>query len=198
MVTDRHVTFMQIHTCMHVCRYVHVHTCIRGRQQKPALAPRPLKIYCASPIFINSLLILHLEWTDTYLVPHVYADTYKSIKLLLTSRHQNHHNTGYINRTQHKPSGGVYSNLYSGGWSPTGSTRYCGHQWPNVPAPVDCDDGESGGVIDRWNRSTRRKPAPVPLCPPQTPHAARTRTRSAKVGSQSLTAWATARPISGS
>jgi hypothetical protein len=34
------------------------------------------------------------------------------------------------------------------------------------------------------NRSTRRKPAPVPLCPPQTPHASRTRTRAAAVGSQ--------------
>jgi hypothetical protein len=32
------------------------------------------------------------------------------------------------------------------------------------------------------------------LCPPQTPHAARTRTRAAAVGSQRLTAWATARP----
>jgi hypothetical protein len=41
--------------------------------------------------------------------------------------------------------------------------------------------------------STRRKPAPVPLCPPQTPHAARTRTRAAAVGSRRLTAWATAR-----
>jgi hypothetical protein len=29
---------------------------------------------------------------------------------------------------------------------------------------------------------------PVPLCPPQTPHAARTRTRAAAVGSQRLTA----------
>jgi hypothetical protein len=28
----------------------------------------------------------------------------------------------------------------------------------------------------------------VPLCPPQTPHAARTRTRAAAVGSQHLTA----------
>jgi hypothetical protein len=28
----------------------------------------------------------------------------------------------------------------------------------------------------------------VPLCPPQTPHAARTRTRAAAVGSQRLTA----------
>jgi hypothetical protein len=45
------------------------------------------------------------------------------------------------------------------------------------------------------NRSTRRKPAPVRLCPPQIPHAARTRTRAAAVGSQQLTAWATARPI---
>jgi hypothetical protein len=42
-------------------------------------------------------------------------------------------------------------------------------------------------MIGRGNRSTRRKPAPVPLCPPQTPHAARTRTRVAAVGSQHLT-----------
>jgi hypothetical protein len=34
----------------------------------------------------------------------------------------------------------------------------------------------------------------MPLCPPQTPHAARMRTRAAAVGSQRLTAWATARP----
>jgi hypothetical protein len=43
-----------------------------------------------------------------------------------------------------------------------------------VPAPGDYDDGEFGGMIGKGNRSTRRKPAPVPLCPPQTPHAART------------------------
>jgi hypothetical protein len=48
---------------------------------------------------------------------------------------------------------------------------------PIVPAPGDYDDGEIGGMIGRRNRSTRRKPAPVPVCPPQTPHAARTRSR---------------------
>jgi hypothetical protein len=38
-----------------------------------------------------------------------------------------------------------------------------------VPAPGDYDEGEvSGMMIGRENRSTRRKPAPVPLCPPQT------------------------------
>jgi hypothetical protein len=58
---------------------------------------------------------------------------------------------------------------------------------PTVPAP-GYYDGEIGGMIGRGNRSTRRKPAPVPLCPPQTPHAARTRTRAAAVGSQRLTA----------
>jgi hypothetical protein len=42
---------------------------------------------------------------------------------------------------------------------------------PIVPAPGDYDHGEIGGMIGRGNRSTRRKPAPVPLCPPQTPHA---------------------------
>jgi hypothetical protein len=55
---------------------------------------------------------------------------------------------------------------------------------PIVPAPDDYDDGEIGGMIGRGNRSTRRKPAPVPLCPPQTPHAARTRIRAAVVGCQ--------------
>jgi hypothetical protein len=60
---------------------------------------------------------------------------------------------------------------------------------PIVPAPRDYDDGEIGGMmIGRGNRSTRRKPAPVPLCPPQTPHVAWTRTRAAAVGSQRLTA----------
>jgi hypothetical protein len=43
---------------------------------------------------------------------------------------------------------------------------------PIVPTPGDYDDGEIGGMmIGRGNRSTRRKPAPVPLCLPQTPHA---------------------------
>jgi hypothetical protein len=65
---------------------------------------------------------------------------------------------------------------------------------PNVPSPDDYD-GEIGEMIGRGNRSTRRKPAPVPLWPPQTLHTARTRTRAAAVGSQRLTAWATARPL---
>jgi hypothetical protein len=59
--------------------------------------------------------------------------------------------------------------------------------WPIVPAPGDYDDGDIGGIIGRGNRSTRRKPAPVPLCQPQTTqHAARTRTRAAVMGSRRL------------
>jgi hypothetical protein len=43
-------------------------------------------------------------------------------------------------------------------------------EWPIVPAPDDYDDGKFGGMeIGRGNRSTRRKPAPAPLCPPQIP-----------------------------
>jgi hypothetical protein len=57
-----------------------------------------------------------------------------------------------------------------------------------VSAPGDYDNGEIGGMIGRGNRSTRRKPAPVQLCPQQTPHAARTRTRAVAVGGQRLTA----------
>jgi hypothetical protein len=38
--------------------------------------------------------------------------------------------------------------------------------------PVDYEDGEFGEmIIGMENRSTRRKPAPVPNCLPQTPHA---------------------------
>jgi hypothetical protein len=40
--------------------------------------------------------------------------------------------------------------------------------------PQMIDEGDCGAIggmkIDRGNRSTRRKPAPVPLCPPQIPH----------------------------
>jgi hypothetical protein len=42
---------------------------------------------------------------------------------------------------------------------------------PIMPTPGDYDDGEiCGMMIGRGNRSTRRKPTPVPLFPPQTPY----------------------------
>jgi hypothetical protein len=45
--------------------------------------------------------------------------------------------------------------------------------WPILPSPGDYEDGEFGGMmVGKENRSTRtrRKPAPVPFCPPQIPH----------------------------
>jgi hypothetical protein len=65
--------------------------------------------------------------------------------------------------------------------------------------PQMIDEGDCGAIcgikIGRGNRSTRRKPAPAPLCPPQIPHdQTRALTRDAAVGSQRLTAWAMARP----
>jgi hypothetical protein len=60
---------------------------------------------------------------------------------------------------------------------------------PTVLAPGDYDDGEIGRMITgRGTRSILIKPAPVPICPLQTPHVARRRTRAAAVGSQRLTA----------
>jgi uncharacterized membrane protein YwzB len=50
--------------------------------------------------------------------------------------------------------------------------------------------------VGRGNRSTRRKPAQVPLFPPQITHDLTwARTRAAAVGSRRLTAWALARPL---
>jgi hypothetical protein len=68
---------------------------------------------------------------------------------------------------------------------------YCGHCWPTVPAPDDDECGAIGRMLGSRNQSIRRKPAPVPLCSPQIPHDP---TRAAAMGSQRLTAWATARP----
>jgi hypothetical protein len=80
---------------------------------------------------------------------------------------------------------------YGGGdWVQLGPLCTAATNRPIVRARGDYDDGEIGGMIGRGNRSTRRKPAPMPLCPTQTPHGART----ASVGRQRLTSWAWARP----
>jgi hypothetical protein len=57
-----------------------------------------------------------------------------------------------------------------------GRTPWTGDQLvarPLLTTPGDCDDGEVGGMNDfgRGNRSTRKKPAPTPLCPQQIPLA---------------------------
>jgi hypothetical protein len=82
----------------------------------------------------------------------------------------------------------IFFNWYNGGGVRLGPLGTAATNWASVRAPGEYNDGEIGGMIGRGNRSTRRKPATVPLCPPQTPHAAQTRTRAAAVGSQSLTA----------
>jgi hypothetical protein len=70
--------------------------------------------------------------------------------------------------------------------------------WPIVTAANDDDDdddddddesGAVGGIRCKGSRSTPRKPAPVPLCPPQIPHGLTwARTRSAAVGNRGLAA----------
>jgi hypothetical protein len=67
------------------------------------------------------------------------------------------------------------------------------------PRTID-DDDECGAVgrmrIGRGNRSTRRKPAAVPLRPPQIRHEVTwARARAAAVESRRLIAWATARSL---
>jgi hypothetical protein len=77
------------------------------------------------------------------------------------------------------------------GWSetdsPAGTSATVGLLYQ--PRMVDGDYGAVSGMkIGRGNRSTGRKPAPVPLCPPQIPHDLTwDRTRAAAVGNQRLT-----------
>jgi hypothetical protein len=53
--------------------------------------------------------------------------------------------------------------------SPLGTSATVGLLYQ--PRMIDDAYGAVGGMmIGRGNRSTRRKPAPVPLCPPQIPH----------------------------
>jgi hypothetical protein len=89
-----------------------------------------------------------------------------------------------------------FSFLGWGGLSPFGTSAIAGllYQLRMI------DDGDSGAIdgmkICRGNRSTWRKPAPMPLCPPQIPHyLTLARTRVAAVGNRRLTAWAMARPL---
>jgi hypothetical protein len=82
---------------------------------------------------------------------------------------------------------------WGGGGSKLGPLGTSAIYWPTVPAPGDCEDGEFGGMNGRGNQSTRRKPAPAPLCPPQIP-LDQTRDWTAAVGSQRLTASAMAQP----
>jgi hypothetical protein len=89
--------------------------------------------------------------------------------------------------------------------------RYLGWDWVHLvrrpliglvyqPRMLDDDDDEYGAVggmrIGRGNRSTRSKPAPVPIFPPQIPHDLTwDRTWAAAMRSRQLTAWAMAWPV---
>jgi hypothetical protein len=84
-----------------------------------------------------------------------------------------------------------------GGGVQTGSTQHVGHLLAYCTCPGWLWGRRIWWMNGRGNRSTRRKPAPAPLCPPQIPlHQSRDWMRAAAVGSQWLTASAVARPFS--
>jgi hypothetical protein len=102
-----------------------------------------------------------------------------------------------INYTSHFPCFHAYHCLGSflflvslGGvrLSPLGTSATVGLLYQ--PQMIDEEYGAVGGLrIGRGNRSTQRKPAPMPLCPPQIPHdLSWDRTLAAAVGSQRLAA----------
>jgi hypothetical protein len=75
------------------------------------------------------------------------------------------------------------------GLSPLGTAATSGLLYqPQMIDEGDCET--TGGMkIGRGNRSTRRKPAPAPLCPPKIKYdQTRARTRAAAVGGLRLNA----------
>jgi hypothetical protein len=86
-----------------------------------------------------------------------------------------------------------FFNWYNGGGVKLGPLGTATTNRPIVPAPGDYDDAEIGGMVGKGNRSTRRKSAPVPLYPPQAPHATRTDIRY-DIGLYRGGSWATVRP----
>jgi hypothetical protein len=65
----------------------------------------------------------------------------------------------------------VYIRILGGGGVQLDSLGTSVTNWPTVPAPVDYEGREFGGMmIGRETRSILRKPAPVLLCPQQIPH----------------------------
>jgi hypothetical protein len=76
-----------------------------------------------------------------------------------------------LNRTDNYISSSVFPIGIVGGGVQLGPFGTTATNRPIVPAPGDYDDGEIGGMFGRGDRSILRIPAPVPLCPPQTPHA---------------------------
>jgi hypothetical protein len=112
---------------------------------------------------------------------------------------------------------GIPRDWQTGRWNldcekPSGVTRESflggrGMEWsPKLPRPLlhqprmKMDDDERGAIVGMrivmGNKSNRRKPSSLPLCPPQIPHYITwAPTLAASVGSQPLTVWATARPM---
>jgi hypothetical protein len=106
----------------------------------------------------------------------------------LNLRNLNFRKTRMIESTKYKLTLKHFLNWYSGGGVQLVPLGTAATNRPTVPSPGDYDDGEIGGMTGKGNRSTRRKPVPVPFWPPQTSHAARTATRAVAVESQRLTA----------
>jgi hypothetical protein len=138
----------------------------------PVFPARRLSQGCPASIHIDPAL--YLKYLHAGRIVNIYGFLSLNFKLQLNFPHAVH-----------------FFKWYSGGGVQLAPLGTAATNRPIVPTSGDYDDGEFGEMtIGRGNRSTRRRPAPVPLCPPQTAHDARARTRAAAVGSQ----WLTSRP----
>jgi hypothetical protein len=104
---------------------------------------------------------MHRNTTFTKLNPFLFLFYTFRVISCVNPLHNRHPMSKTCSGTDYTKSCTKILDWYIGGWSPTGSNWHYAHQCPIVPASDDYDDGEIGGMIDRGNRSTRRKPCPI-------------------------------------
>jgi hypothetical protein len=108
-----------------------------------------------------------INWIGDWVGPTLSVDTAEKSKILYCRES----NPGRPARS-HSLYRLIFFNSNIGGGVQLGPLGTTATNLPIMPTPGEYDDREiCGMMIGTGNRSTGRKPAPVPLCPPQTPHA---------------------------
>jgi hypothetical protein len=97
---------------------------------------------------------------------------------------------------QYHPTVVLHTHISSGGW--TICPLVAAVQRHSLIPSKSIMESQGGVIVTGESRRTRRKPVPVPQCPPQIPHGpTQARILASAVRGRQLSAWAMARPLLG-